>query len=578
MPKFELHNYLAKPVDFQPLEINHIEDPENDVSYNPFALHNIQSYNPLYPVLFSLPPAEYNDVALNHQYSLVNMNRVQHQETGTYHDRPVFIKYSPLLDPVRFMSGKYESHKEFIGLLPSVPDPENLHPKVGCPNNSAYTDALFNFLSSTILHTHQFVNCIDYYGSFLAVQDKFKVNITDDVDYLLSSTHFKAQEGKLFQVANVDLKHTDNTGSRMNKQRLHISTTPKHNITAVSIASSHFTSENVADDEIAEILVYENSTKPSRTASSGSGSTASSGSGSTASSGSGDDSNSDISCSSDEGENWEDVSDTSSVETDSSTESIEPQVYAYLHQFPVQLICQEKCDGTIDELFETEKLDCDESLAAMFQIIMTLTCLQRAFHFTHNDLHTNNIMYVHTHLKFLYYKFENTTYRVPTFGRIFKIIDFGRSIYRYRKQTFCSDSFAPNGDAHTQYNCEPYLSDDKPRLDPNYSFDLCRLGCSIFDFIMEVDDNVDELDDFQRTILRWCSDDTHKNILYKKNGDERYPHFKLYKMIARNVHAHVPSDQLAFPEFKQYALTKKEVLKLSKQTEIMNIDVIPCYA
>lgn len=574
MPKFELQQCVVKPADFTHLETTHVPDSDPNVSYNPFALHNIQLYNPLYSVLFSLSSTKYKDVALNHQYSLVNMNCVQDQQTGTHHERPVFIKYSPLLDPVRFMSGKYESHNDFINLLPAVPNPENLHAKLESPNNSAYTDAFFNFLSSTLLHTHQFVNCIDYYGSFLAIQEKFKVNITDDVEYLLSSTHFRMQEGKRFQVVNMDLDldHIDNTGSRMNKQRLHISATPKHNITAVSIESSPFAYENdadPADQNIAESLVYENSTKRSRTSSSDSASSM-------------DDSNSDVSCSSEEDENdndnWEDVSDTPSSETESSMESAEQQVYAYISQFPVQLICQEKCDGTIDELFDAEKMDCDESLAAMFQIIMTLICLQRAFHFTHNDLHTNNIMYIHTNLKFLYYKFENITYRVPTFGRIFKIIDFGRSIYRYRKQIMCSDSFAPTGDAHTQYNCEPYLSDDKPRLDPNYSFDLCRLGCSIFDFIMEVDDNVDELDDFQRTILRWCTDDTHKNILYKKNGDERYPHFKLYKMIARNVHAHVPRDQLAFPEFKQYALTKKEVLKLSKQTCVMDIDAIPCYA
>ena len=35
-----------------------------------------------------------------------------------------------------------------------------------------------------------------------------------------------------------------------------------------------------------------------------------------------------------------------------------------------------------------------------------------------------------------------------------------------------------------------------------------------------------------------------KNILYKKNGEERYPDFKLYKMIARTVHNHTPEAQL----------------------------------
>ena len=37
-------------------------------------------------------------------------------------------------------------------------------------------------------------------------------------------------------------------------------------------------------------------------------------------------------------------------------------------------------------------------------------------------------------------------------------------------------------------------------------------------------------------------DDNGKNILYKKNGEERYPNFKLYKMIARIVHNHTPEN------------------------------------
>ena len=40
--------------------------------------------------------------------------------------------------------------------------------------------------------------------------------------------------------------------------------------------------------------------------------------------------------------------------------------------------------------------------------------------------------------------------------------------------------------------------------------------------------------------------------MYKKNGEERYPDFKLYKMIARTVHNHVPELQLKKPIFAQY--------------------------
>ena len=32
------------------------------------------------------------------------------------------------------------------------------------------------------------------------------------------------------------------------------------------------------------------------------------------------------------------------------------------------------------------------------------------------------------------------------------------------------------------------MNEDKPRIDPNMSFDLCRLGCSIYDFIIHDND------------------------------------------------------------------------------------------
>jgi hypothetical protein len=57
------------------------------------------------------------------------------------------------------------------------------------------------------------------------------------------------------------------------------------------------------------------------------------------------------------------------------------------------MICLEKCKGTIDELFSRGLMDEINSASALFQIIMTLIAYQKLFHFTHNDLHTNNIVY-----------------------------------------------------------------------------------------------------------------------------------------------------------------------------------------
>ena len=210
---------------------------------------------------------------------------------------------------------------------------------------------------------------------------------------------------------------------------------------------------------------------------------------------------------------------------------------------------------------------------------MTLIIYQKAFHFTHNDLHTNNIMYINTDIEYLHYEYNNKKYRVPTYGRIYKIIDFGRSIYKFQNHLFCSDSFMPGGDASTQYNFGPFFNEKKPRLDPNYSFDLCRLGCSIYDFIIEDDDEYRDLDDFQKLIYKWCLDDNNKSVLYKKNGEERYKDFKLYKMIARTVHNHVPHDQLDEPLFAGYQITMKQwnKLKPEQKTHYLNIDDIPCY-
>ena len=237
------------------------------------------------------------------------------------------------------------------------------------------------------------------------------------------------------------------------------------------------------------------------------------------------------------------------------------------------MISLEKCNGTLDQLFTNGTINSTKAAGALFQVIMTLLIYQRLFHFTHNDLHTNNIMYIETDIEFLYYKFNDKTYKVPTYGKIYKIIDFGRSIYKFNGKVYCSDSFGPDGDANSQYNCEPFFNDKKPRLEPNMSFDLCRLGCSIYDFIIPDHLPYSEYDELQKTVYRWCLDDNKKNILYKKNGEERYPEFKLYKMIARTVHNHTPDKQLEFSYFNQFVYNSTDAVE-----NLIDIDKLPIYA
>jgi hypothetical protein len=139
-----------------------------------------------------------------------------------------------------------------------------------------------------------------------------------------------------------------------------------------------------------------------------------------------------------------------------------------------------------------------------------------------------------------------------------------------------SSSFNPEGDASTQYNCEPYYNPEKKVIEPNFSFDLCRLACSLYEDLWD-DDVVqrEDLNEVENMILDWCMDYKNRNIVIKNNGDVRYEGFKLYKMITRTVHDHIPSAQLSRDIFKKYITTKinKKIKK-----KIVNLDTIPDYS
>jgi len=229
-------------------------------------------------------------------------------------------------------------------------------------------------------------------------------------------------------------------------------------------------------------------------------------------------------------------------------------------------------DNTMDSLLSEDIPTCGW-YSCLFQIIIILITYQKMFDFTHNDLHTNNIMYNNTDIKYIVYKYKNTYYKVPTYGRLFKIIDFGRAIYKYKGKVICSDSFKENGDAATQYNCEPFYNKNKPHIEPNKSFDLCRLGCSLYDCFYDIWGDKFKTHPLPKLINTWCTDDKGRNILYKKCGEERYPEFKLYKMIARTVHNHEPNAYVDHDLFAEFKSSKR---KIGKRKPI-NIDELPIY-
>ena len=563
MEKFALNYYKPTKINLDILGEqyqNIYGESINGIKYNPYCIQNIQLYNPIYNRFFDMNNNNFGKIALNHMYHINDLTHVYDMNNPELIEKNVFVKFSPLLDPYRYMIGKYDIKDANIRTMPRFDSTnETVHPKMICHDNASYVDAFFSYLSSNLLHTHKFIHAVDYYGSYIGVQDAFRVSISDDIEFLRNSRFFNENIGKLFVIED-DERVNDGlniiAGSRQNKHRLLLEDNDDINLDCDLLPDIESVEINDNNDEEVEIIY----TKKTRSINSSSDESSSSDSDLNYSSSDESDVDSDAAC----GSEPDSTSDESSEYTD------DEDVFGYIHNFPVQMICMEKCDGTLDELFVTDEISVDNGASYLFQIIMILLVYQKAFKFTHNDLHTNNVMYVNTDKPFLYYNYDGQTYKVPTYGRIMKIIDFGRSIYNFKGKIFCSDSFAPDGDATTQYNMEPFMNSKRPILEPNDSFDLCRLGSSIFDFILEIDVDIDDMDDLQKTIARWCMDDNGKNVLYKKNGEERYPSFKLYKMIARAVHNHTPENQLNEPYFKQFQSS-------DVQENVLDINKIPCY-
>lgn len=621
-------------------------------------MNNIQNYIPIYNNFFSLNETNYNNINLNHKnylskifeyddeensYSSIIINANNNKDKKR---KKIFIKLSPLLDPFKYFSGKYDINDENIYKLPQIQNytvkenkenKENKSPiyeKLHDTNNSSYVDGLFYYLSSVLLNNHNFINGIDFYGSFLSIKNNFKINIEDDIEYLVESKFFIKNKNILFKVDDysklidddISLSNHLKTPLKINaNDPVYINSDEIENLTDILNETTKNETQNITENNLIKL----DQEKEIKIEVCGSTSLKSSSSCSSRTSHTNDDDLSDEldfeghfngkknnslsnpiqPCDKDSfknkkqnsqencGENceencgeeniYEDCEEESSYEDceedsiyedceEDSNEDIE--IKATIPKFPIQVICIENCLNTLDNLLNEEKISSDEIHAIFMQIIMTLLTYQKAFSFTHNDLHTNNIMYNETNKKYIYYCYNDIYYKVPTFGKIFKIIDFNRSIYKYKNNVFCSDSFKNGGDASTQYNTEPYFNENKPRIEPNFSFDLCRLACSIFDYF--IDDlteikNIEKCNDkIKKIIVEWCTDDKGINILYKNNYIERYPDFKLYKMITRIVHNHTPENQLKKNHFKCYVVDKKNI---GKKEDIVNIDKIPKY-
>lgn len=560
------------------------KDLENE---NNTHLCDIQNYIPIYKEFFDLNKKNFKHVNFDCQYVLkkltnkIDYNKyiveVENANTGEKSEKHCYCKFAPLNDPVKYMMGKYKNidENDFFKLPYIDENKDNVLEKYDFVHNVAYVDALFSYLSSK-MKDNGFVHANDYYGMFLANQNNFKINVEDDLEYMFQSHFFHNNKNDLFEIennnslfANRSFKYKKPIQINQDNIALEVEEFPNDILDTIfekvvqDISSQVVNTQQDLSATMVDDMVYENIEHTKKNSNDGHDDDDDDDKSSTCSSSSSvtnDTNDDDRSRSDDSYDEDDDASDCSSEEN---------EAFATIKKYPVLAIFTECCEDTLDNYMMDNEISNNEWKSILFQIIVILHYYQKEFLFTHNDLHSSNIVFETTSETHLYYEINNKKYKVPTYGHIFKIIDFGRAIFTINSKRFCSDSFAKGEDADTQYNTEPFFNEEKPRIEPNYSFDLCRFGCSMYDYFIE---HVDEEHDICKEnpianlIRNWCLDDNGKNILYKQSGEERYPEFKLYKMIARNVHHHEPLNQLEKGIFKKFLtkdnLKSKKVMKI----------------
>ena len=476
--------------------------------YNSLSVVGIQKLQPFFPPIETLFKTEILDRHLEYgikfQEQLISSNTTT-SKTINGNEIQTHTKTTMLLSPYKHMKGDHASLD-----LPSVNQKATItHRKLQNPNTAGYVGSI---LSSAL----SLSGCSHFpkvYGAFTGIATEHTIDISDDYEELSERNWFSANIGKTF-----DLKLSEPNGERIQytrNARLPIDLGEEIELNDIQELEYSISNLNVAGDMT---KVYEDNDSDE------------------------DDSSSNVSTQYIFQIESADSDEELPEDFDENEESDESFAWATFKNVPVQLTIMEKLEGTLYDLF-TQFPDSEKHFAWLSQIIFALAYAQRTIGLTHNDLHGNNVMYTKTNDEFLYYSHNDTTYSVPTFGYLLKIIDFDRGIGNIKLQgmkeakLFMSDQFHENEEAGGQYNCEPFYNSHHPIIKPNPSFDLVRLATSIFWDLFPNGPKFEEYSENKvfKLFMKWLTLPDGSSILFHKHEPkiDRYYGFNLYKAIAR---------------------------------------------
>lgn len=479
-------------------------------------------------------------------------------ETVARKKKTSFCKVTHLLDPVRTIQAYYSD---------TAKGSERRDRKLKNPMNQAYVDSLACYLLGQLRERNISPHFCLFFGAFKANAEKYRYNITQEFESYRKYRVFweRRREGMFSLVLERDndeeddkdddiedhwLTHTPKSSLRSTEFQYN---TPRSSKKGSVQSGNGYDASDDSDDEVLDVdqplgdttlELQSVGSLPSVT----------------------DDENED--------------------EHSDETEEDSLEVYIELKDYPVMLMFQEQMEGVLDDLLEDdgEEIGAEPGtsewearwIAWTFQVIAALCAAQGVYGMTHNDLHTNNIVWKETDQPWLWYKSrDGTVWRVPTYGKIFCIIDFGRSVFRVQDTWFISDDYERGGDAEGQYLFNGLKKSGRDDVYPNPSFDLCRYAVSILEALYP-EQPIEKLDGavlseegewrvmetespFWNLIWSWLIDDEGRNVLREPDGAERFPDFDLYIHIAEHVHGAKPQEQIHKEIFKGFLIDAKDV-------------------
>ncbi len=477
--------------------------------------------------------------------------------TGVTTDKKVFSKIIHLVNPFEFMR---RSHILSYVPSPDSHDRDKLRKHAISRYNQASVDATICYLLSRIGKLGLSPATIDYYETTCGIADKYYYRITDDFMTLRTKRWFwsYADDGSLLRVegGNISEELRDWILKKPKESEIDMTDIDDYLGDQNEVEKSSIASEDVdlIVNRMAASLLSLDECVPA-----------------------------DIGDEVEEDEDSEvhvlhkrkeDESDSDFDENEEKMEEFESlggEIYLRCKDIPVLICFQEAAEGTMDglltEVTDFESMDsdacgifglqeCERQWSAwLFQICAALSVFQRYANFCHNDLHTNNIVWVSTSDQFIYYKNQSgVLYKVPTYGKIFKLIDFGRATAEIGDIQLISSDYEEGEDAWGQYNWGPIKNDSFEEIAPNPSFDLCRLAISVFETLYPGYEPEEDKGESQLANLlwSWLQDDEGQSIMFDEEGEERFPGFDLYVHIARHVHSAVPGKQFSAKAFSQF--------------------------